>query len=117
MAMAQKCSDKNIVTLCLSYANSSCYENQKNAQKRYSLTKTNQMMIIKKKLHFNEKLLYFKENGSKNMKEYKRIYRLIPKKRWSLTLTQSNFQKFGFTKIFFLEIFKKEEVCLLLQEG
>ena len=69
------------------------------------------MMIIKKKLHFSEKLLYFKENDSKNMKEYKRIYRLIPKK------SQSNFQKFGFTKIFFSEIFKKEEVFLLLQEG
>ena len=33
-----------------------------------------------KKLYFNEKLLYFKENGSKTMKEYTRIYRLLSKK-------------------------------------
>ena len=35
----------------------------------------------KKKLHFNEKLLYFKENGSKTMKEYTWIYRLLSKKK------------------------------------
>lgn len=68
--MAQKCSDKNIVTLCLSYANSSCYENQKNAQKRYSLTKTNQMMIIKKKITFQRKTAIFQR---KWLKKYERI--------------------------------------------